>query len=139
MTESGGYRRSQPSFYQRLQLREDPPPWSIISALVFIIAYPVLWIAGQILTATISGQIDNPSSGVQIIGAIMGSVVVVVVLIQWTRRRQGTLWLDALKLEQSSSVPLFIAIVVGLGAAGIIDLARIVLKVDPIQAIPLIL
>lgn len=140
MSNSGASRRRQLSFFQRLQLREDPPPWSLVTAMVFVIAYPVLWIAGQAIAVTISGeQFDNPLPGVQIIGASIGAVAVIIGLIQWMRRRQGTLWSDVLKLGQSSSVPLFIAIVVGLGAAGVIDLARIFFKVDPLEALPQIL
>src|SRR5260221_2139853 len=112
----------------------------MISALVFVIAYPVLWIAGQAFAVTISGEtFDSPAPGVQVIGAIIGAIAVSVGLIQWARRRHGTLWADALKLEPARSVTLFIAIVVGLGAAGVIDLARIVLRIDSAQAIPLIL
>jgi hypothetical protein len=119
----------------RIRLPEFPPQWSLRMAVFFIGAYIVLWIAGQIIASTLSGELA-PSAGTLAFGALLGSLVTVIGIIQWAQRRLTGGWIKALRLFTPPDPPVFLIVLVGLGAAWALDLAAIILRLKGDQIVP---
>jgi len=127
-------------FFQRLQQREDAPVWSLTIALVFAAAYTVSWVAGQLLIATLSNSdFAAPTPGILMFGALFGCVVTILVVSQWARRRMGDETPDNLRLKAPISPPIFVVVLVGLGAAWAIDLIGVLLRLRGDQVLPPVL
>jgi membrane protease YdiL (CAAX protease family) len=125
---------------QKIKLPESAPIWSLISAGVFVIGYIIVWIAAQALAVAITGSdLSQPSNGAQALGALISSVLMAIVIVQWVRPRAAKLpggWRDALHMETSHTLPLFVCILLGLASAWAIDLIGVLLKLKGIQVVP---
>ncbi len=133
-------QKQKVSILSRIQAPETPPGWSLMMALFFLAAFVVLWIAGQIVGVTLSGDLlTAPGAGTLAFGALLGCVVTSFGIVQWAQRRVQGGWLAALRLFQPPDPPVFLVVLVGLGAAWTIDLAGIVLKAKGDQLVPPIL
>jgi membrane protease YdiL (CAAX protease family) len=129
--------RENPSFMRRLQAQESPPPWSALTGLGFVVAYVVLLIAGQIVAITLSGsRFDAPSPGALSVGALLGSLVAAGGIVQWARRRLPAPWIDRLRLRSGLRPPVFVIVLIGLGAAWAIDLVGVLLKLKGDDIVP---
>jgi len=133
-------KQSKPSLMQRLQLREVAPDWSTSTGLIFAGAYIVLVIAGQVLAATISGSpYIAPSPGAIAAGTLLGSLVTIIGIVQWARRRVGETWTESLRLRPPLKPSLTLIALIALGAAWATDLVGLVLRLRTIQTVPLVL
>src|SRR5258707_13482879 len=117
---------------QRIRARETPPNWSLMLALFFILAFVILWIAGQYIAATLTGDFNSTLA----VGAMIGCVIVSAVIGQWARRRMPDHWIDELRLRQPMKPPVYVVVLVGLGAAWAIDLVGVLLKIQGAQVVP---
>jgi membrane protease YdiL (CAAX protease family) len=132
--------QNQPSFMQRLQTREAPPQWSLLTALFFVIAYTVLLIAGQTFAVTVSGgSFDSLTPLVLALGALLGGLATIAGIVQWARRRAQTAWIDSLHLRQPVQPSVTLVALFGLGAAWAIDLAGVLLRLKGDQVLPPVL
>ena len=123
--------------FQRIQIPERTPAWSAISGLLFVLAYAAVWIAAQALAVTITGgNFALPSDTAQALGALLASLLIAFVVIQWVRRRDPKDWQTALHLETSHTLPLFICLLIGLAGAWAIDLLGILLHLKGGQVVP---
>src|SRR3981081_2747959 len=91
---------------QRIRARETPPNWSLLLALFFILAYVILWIAGQYIAATLFGDFNYTVA----IGALIGCVIVTAVIVQWAQRRMPDQWIDDLHLRQPGKPPVYVVV-----------------------------
>ena len=117
---------------QRIRARETPPNWSLLLALFFILAFVILWIAGQFIAATLSGDFNSTLA----VGALIGCVIVSAVIVHWARRRMPDHWIEELRLRQPKRPPVYAVVLVGLGAAWAIDLIGVLLKIQGTQVVP---
>ncbi|MHB8627594.1 MAG: CPBP family intramembrane glutamic endopeptidase [Aggregatilineales bacterium] len=123
--------------FQRLQAPERAPTWSAVSGILFVLAYGVVWIAAQALAVTLTGgNLAIPSDAAQALGALVASLLIAVVVIQWVRRRVPKDWQTALHLETSHTLPLFMCLLIGLAGAWAIDLLGILLHLKGGQVVP---
>ena len=122
---------------RRLQEPERAPVWSALSGVLFVLAYAVIWIASQTVAVTLTGgDFANPSDAAQALGALLASVVIGVVVIQWVRQRAPESWQAMLHLETSHTLPLFVCLLIGLASAWAIDLLGILLNLKGGQVVP---
>src|SRR5258708_1323317 len=136
--------RSKQSLMQRIMERETAPEWSLGLAIFFVAAYLVLWVAGQFAVVTLSAGAATPGDsnaadtllGWLVIVALIGSLAVILGIIQWARRRNGTRWLEALGLRQARNPSVFLVILIGLAAAWAIDLIGLLLRLKADQITP---
>ncbi len=129
--------RENPSLMRRLQARETPPAWSLATAFVFVVAYIVLLIAGQLMVITLSGSsVETPLPRMLSIGALLGSLVTAGGVAQWARRRFQSTWIDNLRLRPAIKPPLFAVVLFSLGAAWAIDLVGVLLKLKGDDVVP---
>jgi membrane protease YdiL (CAAX protease family) len=125
---------------QRITARESAVSWSLVLAVFFMIAYIILWIAGQSIVITLSNQnFEMYTSSSIATGAALGSLAVVLVVCLWARRQAGVGWQSFLRLQQPIWLPLFFVILVGLGSAWAIDLIALLLKLKNDQILPPVL
>ncbi len=122
---------------QRIRAPEAPPKWALSSALFFVVAYVVVWIAAQALAVTLTGgNLTQPGSTALALGVLIASGLSAIAVVQWVRRLVGDDWPHALHLETSHSLPLFICLLIGLGSAWAIDLIGVLLKLNGGQIVP---
>jgi membrane protease YdiL (CAAX protease family) len=134
------HQQNKPSLVQRLQLREVAPDWSISTGLIFAGAYVVLVIAGQVIAATISGSTYTaPSPGAIAIGTLLGSIVTIIGVVQWVRRRQGDTWTESIRLRPPLKPSLTLIALIALGAAWATDLVGLALRLRTDQTVPLVI
>ncbi|MEP7287220.1 MAG: CPBP family glutamic-type intramembrane protease [Chloroflexota bacterium] len=135
---------SQVSYLQRILRRigerEAVPTWSLLLAVFVVVAYAILWIAGQALVVTVSGgDFSIPTSGILVFGASLGSLVSAAGVLQWARRRMGKDWINGLRLRHPINPSVFVIVLTGLGTAWAIDLIGLLLKLKGDQILPPIL
>jgi len=122
----------------RLQSRDTAANWPLASALVFAAGDVVISMAGQIIALTLAGEsAAAPSVSTLALGALIGAMALIIVLILWGRRRYGAHWLDVLRAGPSG-LNLFPYVLIGLGTAWAIDLGGRVLQINT-QAVPTVL
>ncbi len=122
---------------QRLQRLESPPAWPTITAFFFTLAYTVLFIAGQIIAATVGGgSYAAPTPGILVAGALLGCLAATGGIFVWARRLQPTTWIAGLRLRAGLHPPVFAVVLIGLGAAWGIDLIGVLLQLKGDQVIP---
>jgi membrane protease YdiL (CAAX protease family) len=126
------------SFIDRIQLRDSQPDWSFTTAMFFVLAYPILWIIGQIIISTLSGNM-TPTPNTLSLGALFGSLISIFVVVQWARRRFGATWIDTLRLRAPIKPPVFLVVLVGLGLAWATDLLGLLLRLKADQFVPPVL
>jgi len=131
--------QSRQSVISHITESESPVSWSLLLALFFVLAYAILWIAGQIIMTTLSGTNGVPTSDVLAIGALIGSVVVIIGTVQWAQRRSDGDWLNWLRLGQPKTPAVFVVVLTGLGAAWATDLLGVLLRLKTDQVIPPVL
>lgn len=132
--------QNQLSLMQRLQAREAPPQWPLMTALFFVVAYAVLLIAGQTFAVTISGgSFDTLTPLVLALGALLGGLAAIAGIIQWARRRAQATWIDSLHLRQPVQPSVTLVALFGLGAAWAIDLIGVLLRLKGDQVLPPVL
>jgi membrane protease YdiL (CAAX protease family) len=127
------------SFMSRLTQLESPVSWSLLLALFFVLAYAILWIAGQIVVTTLSGGNEVPTPESLGLGALLGSLVIIIGTFQWARQRSNGNWISWLSLHQPKSPAVFVVVLTGLGAAWTIDLVGVLLKLKTDQIVPPVL
>lgn len=122
---------------RRLQEPERAPTWSALSGILFVLAYGVVWIAAQTIAVTLTGSdFVNPSNAAQALGALLASLLIGIVVVQWVRQRVPQNWQTALHLETSHTLPLFVCLLIGLAGAWAIDLFGILLHLKGSQVVP---
>jgi membrane protease YdiL (CAAX protease family) len=132
--------QNNPSFMQRLQLREVAPDWAASIGLIFAGAYIVLVIAGQVVVATLSGSpYIAPSPDAIAVGTLLGSIVTIIGIVQWARRRLGETWTESLRLRPPLKPSLTLIALIALGAAWATDLVGLALRLRVDQTVPLVL
>lgn len=131
--------QSRQSLIRQLTGLETPVNWSLLLALFFVLAYAILWIAGQIIMTTLSGTNGVPTSDTLALGALIGSVVIIIGTIQWAQRRSKGDWFNWLKLSQPKTPAVFVVVLTGLAAAWAIDLIGVLLRLKTDQVIPPVL
>src|SRR5258708_2049507 len=115
----------QQPFIRRISEPETPVGWSLILALFFVLAYAILWIAGQVIVTTLSGASEVPTADSLSLGALIGCIVIILGTIQWARRRSPDDWINWLRLRQPKTPAVFVVVLTGLGAAWAIDLSSV--------------
>jgi len=125
---------------QKIKMPESAPIWSLFSACIFVVGYIVVWIAAQAFAVTVTGgDLTAPSAESQALGVLISSTLMAIVIIQWVRPRAAKLpngWQDALHLETSHTLPLFVCVLIGLGTAWAIDLIGVLLKLKGVEVVP---
>jgi membrane protease YdiL (CAAX protease family) len=123
--------------FHRIQEPERAPVWSALSGVLFALAYAVIWIAAQAIAVTLTGgDLASPSDAAQALGALLASLVIGFVVVQWVRQRVPDNWQTALHLETSHTLPLFVCLLIGLAGAWAIDLLGILLHLKGSQIVP---
>jgi membrane protease YdiL (CAAX protease family) len=134
------YMQPKPTLMQRIAAREPSVSWSLVLAIFFVIALIILWIAGQSIAITLSGEnFTAYTASTAVIGAALGSLAAALVVFLWARRQTGIGWVALLRFQQPIWLPIFVVILIGLGAAWAIDLIGILLKIKGDQVLPPIL
>jgi hypothetical protein len=125
-------------FFARLQRREADVAWSLGSAIVFVGAYVIVVIAGQVIALTLTGDNPNfPARNTLAYGVVIGTLGLALVTFLWARRRFAGTWLTALRLNSTeTSVTLFTYILIGLGSAWALDLVGGVLGLKGDDVVP---
>ncbi len=142
--QTGPSKQAKQPLMQRIMERETAPEWSLGLAIFFMVAYLVLWVAGQFAVVTLGAGLPAPDdsnyalalSGALVIGALIASLAVILGVMQWARRRSSARWIDALGLQQPRNPSVFLVILVGLAAAWTIDLIGVLLRLKSDQIIP---
>ncbi len=129
----------QQPFIRRISESETPVGWSLLLALFFVLAYAILWIAGQVIVTTLSGASEVPTADSLSLGALIGCIVIILGTIQWARRRSPDDWINWLRLRQPKTPAVFVVVLTGLGAAWAIDLIGVLLRLKTDQIVPTIL
>ena len=124
------------SFMSRLTHLESPVSWSLLLGLFFVLAYAILWIAGQVIVTTLSGGSATPTLESLGLGALVGSLVTIIGTFLWAQQRSNGSWSTWLKLGQPRSPAVFVVVLTGLGAAWAIDLIGVLLKLKTDQIVP---
>jgi membrane protease YdiL (CAAX protease family) len=131
---------AKPSFSARITRPEPAPEWSAVLAVFFFIAFLILWIAGQALVLTVGGESFNVfTPGTLVGGAAIACIIIALTVIQWARRRFGPNWITTLRLRQPATPPVFVIVLVGLGAAWAIDLVGVLTSLKADQIVPPVL
>jgi hypothetical protein len=128
-----------PSFFQRLLKRENAPPWSAVTALLFVAANVGLWLASLLVVSMLTGEIEGllPSPRTLSLAQLLMSAVVALGISRWTRALLGTDWQAALRLSQPDAANTQLVIfLVGLGAAWTIDLVGAVVRLKGGEIVP---
>src|SRR5512141_582193 len=111
------------SIRQRLTATEPAPSWAAGSALLFAFVYIVVWIAAQSFAVTVTGgDLSRPTQSGLALGVLIAALINAVVVIQWVNRRTNGAAVTALRLFQTPILPLFLVVLLSLGAAWLIDL-----------------
>ncbi len=121
----------------RIRASESAPPWSTTSAIVFAVVYGVIWIAAQALAVSITGgDLTTPTASGLALGVLITGALSAIVVVQWVQRRAPQDWSHALHLETSHTLPLFVCLLLGIGAAWGIDLIGVLLHLKGDQVVP---
>jgi membrane protease YdiL (CAAX protease family) len=129
--------RDNLTFLQRLRLRETAPVWSLQTAFFFVVAYVAIWILSVTIIATLRSEIDGQISAesyLLILG--MSSVVTLVSVVVWARRRLGDDWLTAFKIMTVRGGSFVLTLLFGLGVAWALDLLGGLVGAKSLLAIP---
>jgi membrane protease YdiL (CAAX protease family) len=116
---------------QRIQAAEPAPIWSLGSAFLFTGAFILVSILAQTLVVTVFGgglaPIINPNAVA--VGVGLACLLNAVVIVQWVARRvKGGSVAGALRYAQSSPLPVFVVVLLGLAGAYAIDLLGVLIN-----------
>lgn len=123
----------------RLLVRENPPPWSAATALLFVGAYIGLWLASLLIVSMLTGEIEGllPSARTLALALLVSSAAAALGIVQWTRALLGADWRGALRLtgpsQRNTQLVIFL---VGLGAAWALDLTGALLRLKGGEIVP---
>lgn len=121
--------KSKQSVLSRLLAREAAANRSLTTAIYFVIAYVVLWIASFTFVSVLRGETNgSPSAATMVYGALLSGIVTSIGVIQWARRRLGAVWYEQLRLQAARGLPLAAIFIFSLGCAWAIDLIGFLLK-----------
>jgi hypothetical protein len=137
--------QNQTTFMKRLTTLEPAPPWSLGTALIFVGAYVVLWIAALSFVSVNTGEINGqlPSPRTLAFSALLSGMVTTVGTISWVRRIGRTYdrsVVELLRLLEPSRRNTLVAIgLLTLGVAFTIDLIGALLRLKGGQIVPPVL
>ncbi len=125
------------SIRQRLASAEAIPPWSLTSALLFAFVYVIVWIAAQsFAVAATAGDLSRPTPSALALGALIACILNAIVVFQWVSRRARENAIQALRVFQTPALPLFVVVLLSLGAAWLIDLIGVLTVLKGSQIVP---
>lgn len=130
------------NLFSRLAARENIPPWTAVTALLFVGAYIGVWLASLLVVSMLTGEIEGlrPSPRSLALALLVSGLVTVLGVVQWLRARFGTDWPMILRLrgpaQRNTQLVIFL---VGLGTAWALDLAGAVLRLKGGEIVPPVL
>lgn len=122
----------------QIQAPETPPFWSVLIAVLFGFAYPVVYIAAGAFVVTVSGgDLASPSLNIAPLGVALACLINAFVVTRWVGRRtpDGNAN-QALRLAQTPTIPPLVLLLIGLGGAFLIDLLGRLTRLTAGQVVP---
>ncbi len=126
------------SIIARIQTREAAPFWSLATAVVFTVAYIIVYIAAQAIAITLTGgNLAAPNLNYLPLGVGIAGLINAAVILQWVARRaaNGTSAQTLLRLAQTA-LPTVIVLLISLASAYLIDLIGVLTRLKGSQIVP---